>query len=96
MQIPAQTLRNRLGAAAPLNGNVAALRQSEAIDNRAYQQLKHRIHQTLLDRVDLESMQRLTQDQIRDELKILVERLLDENGGHQRQRATQPDARHPV
>jgi pilus assembly protein CpaF len=79
MQIPAQNLRNRLGAAAPLNGNVSALRQSDAIDNRAYQQLKHRIHQTLLDRVDLESMQRLTQDQIRDELKVLVERLLEEN-----------------
>ncbi len=79
MQIPAQTLRNRLGAAAPLTGTVSPLRSMEAIDNRAYQQLKHRIHQTLLDRVDLESMQRLTQDQIRDELKILVERLLDEN-----------------
>ncbi|XLZ70739.1 CpaF family protein [Massilia sp. SR12] len=79
MQIPAQTLRNRLGATPPVNGNVATLRNAEAIDNRAYQQLKHRIHQTLLDRVDLESMQRLTQDQIRDELKILVERLLEEN-----------------
>ena len=79
MQIPAQTLRNRLGANAPLNGTVSPLRGMEAIDNRAYQQLKHRIHQTLLDRVDLEGMQRLTQDQIRDELKILVERLLDEN-----------------
>ncbi len=81
MQIPAQTLRNRLGASAPAsaNGNIASLRNADAIDNRAYQQLKHRIHQTLLDRVDLESMQRLTQDQIRDELKILVERLLEEN-----------------
>ncbi|HEY1090338.1 MAG TPA: CpaF family protein, partial [Burkholderiaceae bacterium] len=79
MQIPAHTLRNRLGATPPINGNVASLRNTEAIDNRAYQQLKHRIHQTLLDRVDLESMQRLTQDQIRDELKILVERLLEEN-----------------
>jgi pilus assembly protein CpaF len=79
MQIPAQTLRNRLGATPAVNGNVAALRNADAIDNRAYQQLKHRIHQTLLDRVDLESMQRLTQDQIRDELKILVERLLEEN-----------------
>jgi pilus assembly protein CpaF len=79
MQIPAQNLRNRLGATAPLNGNVSALRTPEAIDNRAYQQLKHRIHQTLLDRVDLEGMQRLSQDQIRDELKVLVERLLEEN-----------------
>ena len=79
MQIPAQNLRNRLGATAPVNGNISALRTPEAIDNRAYQQLKHRIHQTLLDRVDLEGMQRLTQDQIRDELKVLVERLLEEN-----------------
>ncbi|MGO4376882.1 CpaF family protein [Pseudoduganella sp. RAF19] len=76
MQIPAHTLRNRLGAGA--SGNVAPLR-TEGIDNRAYQQLKHRIHQTLLDRVDLEGMQRLTQDQIKDELRILVERLLEEN-----------------
>ena len=79
MQIPAQTLRNRIGATPPLNGNVSNLRNADAIDNRAYQQLKHRIHQTLLDRVDLEGMQRLTQDQIRDELKVLVERLLEEN-----------------
>ena len=79
MQIPAQTLRNRLGATPNPNGNIAGLRNVDGIDNRAYQQLKHRIHQTLLDRVDLEGMQRLTQDQIRDELKILVERLLEEN-----------------
>ena len=48
-------------------------------DNRAYQQLKHSIHQTLLDRIDLESLQRLTQDQIREELRILVERVLEED-----------------
>jgi pilus assembly protein CpaF len=48
------------------------------IDNRAYQDLKHRLHQTLLDRVDLESIQRLSQDQIRAELRTLVERLLEE------------------
>jgi pilus assembly protein CpaF len=48
------------------------------IDNRAYQDLKHRLHQTLLDRVDLESIQRLTQDQIKLELRTLVERLLEE------------------
>jgi pilus assembly protein CpaF len=76
MQPTAHTLRNRLGAG--VSGNIASL-HPESIDNRAYQQLKHRIHQTLLDRVDLEGMQRLTQDQIRDELRILVERLLEEN-----------------
>ncbi|WP_295996212.1 CpaF family protein [Rugamonas sp.] len=49
-----------------------------AIDNRAYQELKHRLHQSLLDRVDLESIQRLSQDQIRSELRNLIERLLEE------------------
>jgi len=76
MQNTTHSLRNRLGAGA--SGNIAPL-HGDSIDNRAYQQLKHRIHQTLLDRVDLEGMQRLTQDQIRDELRILVERLLEEN-----------------
>ncbi|AKU20350.1 CpaF family protein [Massilia sp. NR 4-1] len=67
-------LRARLGSTIP-----APATRADSIDNRAYQQLKHRIHQTLLDRVDLESMQRLSQEQIRDELRILVERLLEEN-----------------
>ena len=48
------------------------------IDNRAYHQLKARIHEALLDRIDLESMQRLNGDQIRQELRLLVERLLEE------------------
>ncbi|MBB3121356.1 CpaF family protein [Pseudoduganella violacea] len=69
-------LRARLGNG---TGGAAPVVRLESIDNRAYQQLKHRIHQTLLDRVDLESMQRLSQEQIRDELRILVERLLEEN-----------------
>nr|WP_174864394.1 CpaF family protein [Duganella dendranthematis] len=49
------------------------------IDNRAYQKLKQRLHAALLDRVDLESMQRLTQDQLRTELRNLVEKLLEED-----------------
>lgn len=82
------TIRDRLGSGAN-NGNhngsgngagmepIIGLR-SGGIDNRAYQALKHHIHQTLLDRVDLESMQKLSQVQIRDELRMLVERLLEE------------------
>jgi pilus assembly protein CpaF len=68
------SIRDRLG-----NGKAQfAVQRPGGIDNRAYQELKHHIHQTLLDRVDLESMQRLSQEQIRDELKMLVERLLEE------------------
>ncbi|MEJ7804679.1 MAG: CpaF family protein [Telluria sp.] len=65
------SLRDRLGKPG-FNGAAGG------IDNRAYQQLKHRLHQALLDRVDLEGMQRLSQEQIRDEIRILMGRLLEE------------------
>ncbi len=72
---PSLSIRERLG-----NGKIATLtpQRAPSIDNRSYRELKQRIHALLLERVDLESMQRLTQEQIRDELRILVERLLDE------------------
>ena len=73
MTTSAYSLRDRLGGAAP-----RPTAQRGPIDNRAYHQLKSRIHEALLDRVDLESMQRLSQDQIRQELRALVERLLEE------------------
>ena len=66
------SLRDRLGSKAECSG------QNSSIDNHEYQQLKHRLHQALLDRVDLEGMQRLSQDQIRDEIKTLMARLLEE------------------
>jgi pilus assembly protein CpaF len=50
--------------------------KTQGIDNRAYRELKTRILQTLLDRIDLQAMDSLTQPQIKDELKILVEELL--------------------
>ena len=72
---PSLSIRERLG-----NGKIATLtpQRAPAIDNRSYRELKQRIHALLLERVVLESMQRLTQEQIRDELRSLVERLLDE------------------
>ncbi|QYG08757.1 CpaF family protein [Janthinobacterium sp. PAMC25594] len=72
---PSLSIRERLG-----NGKIATLtpQRAPSIDNRSYRELKQRIHALLLERVDLESMQRLTQEQIRDELRGLVERLLDE------------------
>ena len=71
MNASTTTLRDRLGTK-------PAFGAQGTIDNRAYQQLKHRLHQALLDRVDLEGMQRLSQEQIRDEIKVLVGRLLEE------------------
>ncbi len=78
------TIRDRLGNGYQNgSGNGGGMEpiiglRSGGIDNRAYQTLKHHIHQTLLDRVDLESMQKLSPVQIRDELRMLVERLLEE------------------
>jgi pilus assembly protein CpaF len=60
------------------NGAIVALRSGGGVQNRAYQELKNHIHQILMDRIDLESLQRLSQDQIRRELQLLVERLLEE------------------
>jgi len=82
--MPPSSLRERLasmnGATTGIGSGAVArpVAQRGPIDNRAYHQLKARIHEALLDRVDLESMQRLNQDQIRQELRLLVERLLEE------------------
>jgi pilus assembly protein CpaF len=73
--IAALSIRERLGSA-----KIAALapQRTAAIDNHGYRDLKRRIHGLLLERVDLESMQRLSQERIREELRGLVEHLLDE------------------
>jgi pilus assembly protein CpaF len=78
MESKIMTLRDRLGMG---NANKGALLGGPVpgSDNRAYQLLKHSIHQTLLDRIDLENLQRLSQEQIREELRILVESLLEED-----------------
>ncbi|MGK5011974.1 CpaF family protein [Janthinobacterium sp. MDB2-8] len=69
------SIRERLGSAKIA---VLAPQRTAAIDNHGYRDLKRRIHGLLLERVDLESMQRLSQDRIREELRGLVEHLLDE------------------
>jgi pilus assembly protein CpaF len=74
------SLRERINGAGVAFGSAQQrIPACGAIDGDTYQALKHRIHQALLDRVDLEGMQRLSPDQIRDELSLLVGRLLDED-----------------
>ena len=46
----------------------------------AYSRLKSDLHRQLLDRVDLDVMGKLAPDKLRDELRILVERLITESG----------------
>lgn len=74
------TLRDRLRFSVSSGTSGLLGTRTDNLENRAYQELKHRIQQMLLDRIDLESMQRLSQDQVRNELRVLVERLLEEEG----------------
>ncbi|APR04583.1 CpaF family protein [Thauera chlorobenzoica] len=50
----------------------------ESGTGRVYQALKMRIHQLLLSRIDLEAMEGLEPDRLREELRLMVERLLTE------------------
>ena len=79
MEAEIMTLRDRLGSGNASKGATQGGQNPGGADNRAYQELKHSIHQTLLDRIDLESLQRLSKDQIREELRILIERVLEED-----------------
>jgi pilus assembly protein CpaF len=46
---------------------------------RAYQELKRNVHQAIIDRVELEKLQRLSTEQIQHELAQLVERIVEED-----------------
>jgi len=50
------------------------------VDSTAYRALRADLHAQLLDRVDVEVMGRMTPDRLREELRILVERLIGESG----------------
>ncbi|HEV8552417.1 MAG TPA: CpaF family protein [Casimicrobiaceae bacterium] len=68
------TIRNE-----PLSVAVAA-KGAMGIDKKQYADLKTHIHQTLLDRINLEAMEDLPPQRLKEELRNLVERLLeDEN-----------------
>jgi pilus assembly protein CpaF len=70
-------LRERIESTA--NGKPEfALGQSELPNTSAYRELKVRIHRLLLDRLDLERMEALVPDRLREELRAMVERLLEE------------------
>ncbi len=49
-----------------------------ASSNRSQLELRVRLHQELLDRVDLARLQKLTPELMRLELKMLIEQLIDE------------------
>jgi pilus assembly protein CpaF len=74
------SLRERLATQPP----AAAPRQDVHMDDapgqasRAYQQMKSRVHHLLLERLDLEAVERMAGDRLRDELSMMVDRILTE------------------
>jgi pilus assembly protein CpaF len=65
-------------SASPATAAAGAAADSLAA-RRAYQQLKMNIHQAIIDRVELDKLQRLSPEQIKRELAQLVERIVDED-----------------
>ena len=76
------SLRERLetlGGAIPPEARIDIAPRATAVRNtRAYQELKSHMHMALLERIDLEAMESLTPESLRDELRGLVETLLQE------------------
>jgi pilus assembly protein CpaF len=48
------------------------------LPNPAYQELKKSMHQAIIDRIDLERLQRLTTEQFKHELALLVQRVIED------------------
>lgn len=72
------SLRERLGAAPATFAPNDAPAADAGPATRAYQAVKQHIHQLLLQRIDLEAMESLTPERLKDELRAMVERLLIE------------------
>ncbi len=56
------------------------LRELRSEEDQVYQALKSTIHSLLLERIDLAAMEKMPEDRLRAELKVLVEQLLAESG----------------
>ncbi|APA70627.1 pilus assembly protein CpaF [Janthinobacterium sp. 1_2014MBL_MicDiv] len=69
------TLRERLAANEQIR---PASNGQGALALHAYQELKKTMHQTILDRIDLERLKRLTAEQFKHELALLVQRVIEE------------------
>ncbi|MGZ5199220.1 MAG: CpaF family protein [Telluria sp.] len=63
-----------------LNGSEdeRALGAVPEVAHQAYQELKKAMHQMILDRIDLERLKRLTAEQFKHELALLIQRIIEE------------------
>jgi pilus assembly protein CpaF len=69
------SLRERLTATEDERSPGAGLAEAT---NNAYQELKKSMHQMILDRIDLERLKRLTTEQFKHELALLIQRIIEE------------------
>ncbi|MGZ8318427.1 MAG: CpaF family protein [Telluria sp.] len=69
------TLRERLSSSDEARAAVALAAEPA---NQAYQELKKTMHQMILDRIDLERLKRLTTEQFKHELALLIQRIIEE------------------
>ncbi|GAB3441717.1 CpaF family protein [Massilia solisilvae] len=68
------SLRERLAG----SDDERALPAVPEVANHAYQELKKTMHQMILDRIDLERLKRLTPEQFKHELALLIARIIEE------------------
>ena len=72
------TLRERLATTEVAQVAPAAVTALSNAFNQAYQDLKKSMHQMILDRIDLERLKRLTPEQFKHELALLIQRIIEE------------------
>jgi pilus assembly protein CpaF len=68
------SLRERLSG----NDEERQYQPGPAVVQHAYQELKKTMHQMILDRIDLERLKRLTSEQFKHELALLIQRIIEE------------------
>jgi len=76
------SLRERLASGDETRGagNVVGLQPGlmGSLPDASYQELRKTMHQTILDRIDLERLKRLTPEQFKHELALLVQRVIED------------------
>jgi pilus assembly protein CpaF len=74
------TLREQLAAqmTQPLLERNAPGRSADHMARDTYQKLRRHVHQILLDRVDLERLSKLPEEQVRQDVALLIARILEE------------------
>jgi pilus assembly protein CpaF len=76
---PPGALPANLPARPPAQADVTALTQAPAFSGISvdiYENLKHELHQKLIEKLDLRTIEKLPRDQLRDELRLILSSLL--------------------